>query len=707
MNTQVNDPLVQCLIGLSRHHGTATTVEALVSGLPLEAGLLTPRLFTRASQRVGLTSNLVQQQPSAIVGALLPAVILSETGQACLLMGWQDGRTSARVIFPELLDTSVDMSREALEAFSNGTAIICQPKFKFDERAPKKALAQDEHWFWSAVRRNLPIYRDVLIAAFFINLFALALPLFTMNVYDRVVPNHAVETLWTLAIGLLIVVIMDFTLRMMRSHFLDLASERIDVGVSAQIMERVLGSRLEHRPASVGTYAVNLRAFDSVRDFINSATITTLIDVPFALIFCAVIFWIAPMVLLPLVLGVVLVLGYVSLGRAKLQELSESTHRAGIQRNATLIESLVGLDTIKALGAESKTQRRWEEATAFLARTGVQLRMVSNSNMFVTAGATQLVTLFVVVTGVYLITEGELSMGGLIACSMLSGRVMAPVGQMAGMITQYQYAQISLGSVEQVMETPQERPESARFLSRERFNGDIEFKKVSFAYPGSEVPSLVDVSFKIKQGEKVAILGRVGSGKTTLQKLAMGLFQPTDGAVLVDGIDLRQLDPAEFRKQVGYMPQDITLFHGTLRENIVLSHPYVNDAEILKAAEIANLTEFINRHPQGFDMMISERGDSLSGGQRRCVALSRAILNDPGLLLMDEPTGSMDHSTEMAVKQQLAQFIEGRTWIVVTHRNSLLEMVDRILVIDNGRIVADGPRASVVAALQQGKIGKA
>ena len=707
MNTQVNDPLVQCLIGLSRHHGTATTVEALVSGLPLEAGLLTPRLFTRASQRVGLTSNLVQQQPSAIVGALLPAVILSETGQACLLMGWQDGRTSARVIFPELLDTSVDMSREELEAFSNGTAIICQPKFKFDERAPKKALAQDEHWFWSAVRRNLPIYRDVLIAACFINRFALALPLFTMNVYDRVVPNHAVETLWTLAIGLLIVVIMDFTLRMMRSHFLDLASERIDVGVSAQIMERVLGSRLEHRPASVGTYAVNLRAFDSVRDFINSATITTLIDVPFALIFCAVIFWIAPMVLLPLVLGVVLVLGYVSLGRAKLQELSESTHRAGIQRNATLIESLVGLDTIKALGAESKTQRRWEEATAFLARTGVQLRMVSNSNMFVTAGATQLVTLFVVVTGVYLITEGELSMGGLIACSMLSGRVMAPVGQMAGMITQYQYAQISLGSVEQVMETPQERPESARFLSRERFNGDIEFKKVSFAYPGSEVPSLVDVSFKIKQGEKVAILGRVGSGKTTLQKLAMGLFQPTDGAVLVDGIDLRQLDPAEFRKQVGYMPQDITLFHGTLRENIVLSHPFVNDAEILKAAEIANLTEFINRHPQGFDMMISERGDSLSGGQRRCVALSRAILNDPGLMLMDEPTGSMDHSTEMAVKQQLAQFIEGRTWIVVTHRNSLLEMVDRILVIDNGRIVADGPRASVVAALQQGKIGKA
>ncbi len=707
MNEQVNDPLVQCLIVLSRHHGSSTTVEALVSGLPLDEGALTPRLFSRAAQRIGLTSNLVSKAPQSLAAGLLPAVILGQDSEACVLMGWNNDGSQARVIYPDLPETTVEVEGADLADFSSGKAIVCRPKFHFDERAPKKSLAAEEHWFWSAVRSNTPVYRDVLIAAFFINVFALALPLFTMNVYDRVVPNYAIETLWTLAIGLMVVVIMDFTLRIMRSHFLDLASERIDNGVSSQIMERVLGSRLEHRPASVGSYAVNLRAFDSVRDFINSATITALIDVPFAIIFCLVIFWIAPMVLLPLLGGVFVVLVYVSVGRGKLQDLSETTYRASVQRNATLIESLVGLDTIKALGAESKTQRRWEEATAYLARTGVQLRLVSNANQFVTASATQLVTLFVVVTGVYLISEGALSMGGLIACSMLSGRVMAPVGQLAGLITQFQYAQISLGSVEQVMETPQERPEGARFLSRERFNGDLEFKKVSFNYPNSEVPSLVDVSFKIRQGEKVAILGRVGSGKTTLQKLALGLFQPTEGAVLVDGIDLRQLDPAEFRKQVGYMPQDITLFHGTLKENIVLSHPFASDSDVLKAAEIANLTEFINRHPQGFDMMVSERGDSLSGGQRRCVALSRAILNDPGLILMDEPTGSMDHSTEMAVKQQLSEFIADRTWIVVTHKNSLLEMVDRILVIDNGRIVADGPRASVVAALQQGKIGKA
>ena len=707
MNTPNQDPLQRCLLALARHHGEATSAEALISGLPLEHGRLTPSLFARAAARANLTANVVNRWPAQVSEDLLPAVILSEAEQACVLMGWSADGEVAQVIYPDLPDAEVAVARADLEAFSNGSAILCKPKFKFDARAPKQALASEEHWFWSAVKKNLPVYRDVLVAAFFINVFALALPLFTMNVYDRVVPNYAVETLWTLAIGLLIVVVMDFTLRMMRSYFLDLASERIDRHVSADIMERVLGSRLEHRPSSVGSYAVNLRSFDSVRDFINSVSITTLIDLPFAVIFCAVIFWIAPMVLLPLLAGVVIVLVYVSVGRGKLRELSETTYRAGVQRNATLIESLVGLDTIKAMGAESKTQRRWEEATAFLARTGVQLRLVSNANQFVTAGTTQLVTLFVVVTGVYLITEGLLSMGGLIACTMLAGRVMAPVGQLAGLLTQFQYAQISLGSVDQIMETPQERPEGARFLSRETFGGEIEFKDVTFSYPGSEMPSLVDVSFKIKPGEKVAILGRVGSGKSTLQKLAMGLFQPSEGAVLIDGIDLRQLDPAEYRKQVGYMPQDLTLFHGTLRDNIVIAHPYASDSDVLKAAEQANLLEFVNRHPQGFGMTISERGDSLSGGQRRCVALARAVLGEPPVVLMDEPTGSMDHSTEVAVKSSLAAFIAGRTWIVVTHRNSLLEMVDRIIVIDNGKIVADGSRQSVITALQQGKIGKA
>ena len=318
-----------------------------------------------------------------------------------------------------------------------------------------------------------------------------------------------------------------------------------------------------------------------------------------------------------------------------------------------------------------------------------------------------MVTMFVIVAGVYLISAGELSMGGLIACTMLAGRIMAPIGQVAGLVTSYHNAEIALKSLAEVMAKPLERPEGAQFLSRERFSGDIEFKNVSFAYPGAEMESVSGVSFTIKAGEHVAILGRVGSGKSTLQKLAMGLYQPTEGAILVDGIDLRQLDPSELRSRVGYVPQDVTLFYGSLRDNILLGSPQSGDAALVRAAEIAGLAGFVNRHPQGFDMVVSERGDSLSGGQRKCVALARAVVSEPPILLMDEPTGSMDHSTESNVKTQLADYVKGRTWLVVTHRNSLLSLVDRIIVIDNGKLVADGPRESVMKALQQGQIGKA
>ncbi|QFU76904.1 type I secretion system permease/ATPase [Halioglobus maricola] len=703
----VDDPLLQCLLALCRYHGNASTAEAVMGGLPAHSGNLTPGLFERAASRVGLASRLVYRSPEEIEPALLPAVVLLNNERACLLLGWKKDGTFARVIYPELNESVVDVPREELLASSGDAVIVCRPRFKFDQRAPRTGTSERGHWFWDAMRANLPIYRDVLLAAFFINVFALALPLFTMNVYDRVVPNHAVETLWMLAAGVILVLIADITLRTMRGYFLDLASRRVDITLSAAIMEKVLGIRLENRPVSVGSYAVNLRSFETLRDFITSASVTTIIDIPFALIFIGVIAWIAWPVLIPIVIGLVIVLGFALSVQGKLKELAETTYRAGAMRNSTLIESLVGLDTIKAMGAESRTQRRWEETTSFLAHVAVQLRLLSTSAINVTQWSQQMVTMFVIVTGVYLITAGELSMGGLIACTMLSGRIMAPFGQTAGLITQYHNAEIALKTLDQVMDQPVERPPGAQFLSREMFRGEIEFKNVSFSYPGAEIESLSNVSFKVKPGEHVAILGRVGSGKSTLQKLAMGLYQPTEGSIMVDGIDLRQLDPTELRSRVGYVPQDVTLFYGSLRDNLTLANPQASDAALVRAVEIANLTGFVNRHPQGFDMLVGERGDSLSGGQRKSVALARGVINESPILLMDEPTGSMDHSTESAVKNKLAEFVDGRTWLVVTHRNSLLEMVDRIIVIDNGKLVADGPRESVVQALQQGKIGKA
>lgn len=351
-------------------------------------------------------------------------------------------------------------------------------------------------------------------------------------------------------------------------------------------------------------------------------------------------------------------------------------------------------------------QARWEKSAAFLARVSAQLRLLSSSALNGSASIQQLVSVLVVVVGVYLIGERMLSMGGLIACTMLASRAMAPIGQVTGLLTQYHNASTALTSLNTIMERPVERPDDANFVSRSGFRGDIEFKDVVFQYPGQETQALRGVSLRLKAGERVAILGRIGSGKTTLQKLILGLYRPTGGAVLIDGIDMRQLDPAELRRAVGYVPQDITLFFGSLRDNLTIASPHADDAAILRAAHVGAIDEFVNAHPMGFDMPVGERGESLSGGQRQGVAIARAMINDPPILLLDEPTGSMDHSSEEEIKRRLAVAGEGKTMIVITHRTSLLDLVDRIIVIDGGRIVADGPKAQVVEALRQGRIGR-
>lgn len=690
-----------------RAHGGTLSRPAAVDGLPLVNNRLTPSLFQRAAKRAGLTSKVTQTSLDKLNPALFPVVLLLKGQEACVLLGWKDDGQTARLIFPELSEAEGLLPLAELAARYDGHAIFARPKFHFDARTPEVGRVTHRHWFWGTVADNAPVYRDVLLAAFMINLFALALPLFSMNVYDRVVPNHAIETLWMLTVGVAILMVADLALRTMRGYFLDLASSRVDVRLSAYIMERVLGLRLENRPLSAGSFASNLRSFETVRDFITSATVTAFIDVPFALIFIVVIGWISWPLILPIVVGMLLVLAYALTVHSKMHELSETTYRASAMRNATLVESLVGLEAIKALGAESVMQRKWEMSANFLSRVGAQLRLLSASTINVATWTQQLVNVAVIVVGVYLISQGDLTLGGLIACSMLSSRAMAPIGQVAGLLTQYHNAATALKSLDSILQQPVERPADSNFVTRQHFTGDIEFKDVNFSYPAQDHTALRNVSLKIRAGEHVAILGRVGSGKTTLEKLILGLYLPTSGAVLVDGIDLRQLDPAELRRNIGYVPQDVTLFYGSLRDNLTISSSTADDAAVLRAAQVGGIIDFVNSHPKGFDMTVGERGESLSGGQRQAVAIARAAISDPPILLMDEPTGSMDHSSEEEIKHQLSTFAAGKTMIVVTHRTSLLDLVDRIIVIDAGKIVADGPKAQVVEALRQGRIGKA
>jgi ATP-binding cassette, subfamily C, bacterial LapB len=696
------DPLLEALVYIARALGRQVSREGLTAGLPLENGRLQPSLIARAADRAGLESRIVACDIEALPEDGLPAILLLEDSAACVLLSRDGQRT--RIVDAEGIEQDHDLA--GLSRRYIGTSIVLRTAFSFDERAPELHQHAQKHWFWGALRENLPLYRDVLIAAGMINLFALGLPLFTMNVYDRVVPNRAIETLWMLAIGLIIVLLADFALRSMRGFFLDLASKRIDIKLSAFIMERVLGLRMEERPASVGSLAANLRSFETVRDFITSATVTAIIDLPFALLFLIVIGWIAWPMLVPIVLAMIVVLGYAVTVGSRMHQLAETTYRAGAMRNATLIESLVGLESVKALGAEGVMQQRWERTAAFLAQTGAQLRLLAASTVNGAMAAQQITSVSVIVIGVYLISAAELSMGGLIACSMLAARAMAPMGQVAGLMTQYHNALTALSALDQIMAKPVERPKGAHFLSRQTFKGDIEFRDVAFSYPNTEMNALRGVNFRIKAGEKVAILGRTGSGKSTLLRLMLGLYRPTSGAVLIDGIDLRQLDPGELRRNVGYVPQDVMLFYGSLRDNITIGAAHAEDADIVRATEIANIAEFVNLHPKGIDMLVGERGESLSGGQREGVAIARAVINDPVILLLDEPTGSMDHSGEEAVKLKLRDYAADRTVVIITHRTSLLDIVDRIIVTDHGKIVADGPKAAVVEALRQGRIGR-
>lgn len=702
-----HDPLLDCLVELTRIHGRPSTRAALVAGLPLEKGSLSPSLFGRAAGRAGLSAKVIRRSLDRIDDLLLPAVLLLANEEACVLLGWDASGQTARLLFPETGQGSVQISREALAERYAGIAIFARPHFRFDRRTPQVGDVKLRHWFWGALADQWLIYRDVLGAALLINMMALAMPLFTMNVYDRVVPNRAIETLWMLALGVFLVIGVDMALRSLRGYFLDLASARIDMQLSAKIMERVLGVRMEARPAAVGAFSSNLRSFESVRDFITSASVTAFIDLPFALLFVLVIAIIAWQLIIPVLLAIVLVIVYAYVLQHKMHALSESTYRASALRNATLIESLTALETIKTQGAEGVMQSKWEKSVAFVSRVNNQMRFLSAAATTGAMEIQQIVNVVVVIAGVYLIGDGKLSMGGLIACTMLTSRAIAPLGQMVGLLMQYHNAKVALGSLERVMQNPVERPADASFVHRPELKGNIEFQDVAFNYPNSQVAALKGLNCRINAGEKVVVIGRIGSGKTTLQKLLLGLYQPTAGAVSVDGVDLRQLDPADLRRNIGYVAQDVTLFYGTLRDNIAIGAPYAEDSAIVAAAEAGGLTEFVNRHPDGFDMMIGERGDSLSGGQRQGVAIARAFLMDPPILLLDEPTSAMDFTSEQQFKERLRQMAAHKTVLIVTHRNSLLDLATRVIVVDEGHIVADGPRDQVIQALQSGRVGRA
>lgn len=701
----VDDPLLKCLVLLTRFYNHPFSEETLSAGLPLVDSKLTPALFERAAERAGLSAKVANRELEKISRLVLPVVVLLHGGRACILKTVTP-QGGCQIVDPDsggVLETTLS----ELQKEYTGHVILVRQQLQFDSRTEHSAVPRVEHWFWGVVRLAWPMYAEVLVASFLINLFALVMPLFIMNVYDRVVPNDTTETLWALAIGVVIVLVFDFGMRMLRSYLVDIAGKRIDVILSANIFEKAMGLRMEARPASVGSFASNIHEFEAFREFITSATITALIDLPFVVIFIVVLLWIGGWVgIVPLLAVPLIILIGISLQR-QLAGIIQMTFRYAAQKQGLLIESIGAMETIKSLSGEGALQRKWEQLVGTGARLGIKARTLSSAIVNMSVSVQQLASVGVIVVGVYLIAERELTIGALVACTILTSRALAPLGQVAGLMTRYHQSVQALSTLHNIMQLPVERPPNKSFVHRPVIRGEVEFRNVTFSYPGQQTPALSNVSFKIGVGERVGLIGRIGSGKSTVEKLVLALYKPSSGSILIDGVDINQIDPATLRKNIGYVPQDVVLFYGTVKENILFSAPYAEDAAMLRAAEIAGVTEFVHPAAQGFDLRIGERGEGLSGGQRQTVAIARALLLDPPVLIMDEPTNALDNRSEENFKAKLDKALAGKTFMLVTHRASLLTLVPRLIVLDNGRVVADGPKEQVMQALSGGKISVA
>jgi ATP-binding cassette subfamily C protein LapB len=706
------DPLLECLVIFTKLHHRPFSAESLTAGLPLKKDQTTPELFSldnakanfsRAAKRAGFTSKLLKRSLEEIPPMVLPVILILRDQKACILESIDFDNHQAKIILPEMPDGEEWIDLETLNQQYLGFTFYVKKEHRYESAYKKLIDTHDKHWFWDTIKLSKNIYRDVLIASVVINIFVLAAPLFTMNVYDRVVPNSAIETMWVLAIGIIVVYFLDMVLKLMRTYFLEIAGKKSDVIMSSILFEKVMNLKMAVRPKSVGSFASNLKEFESIRAFFTSSTVSTIIDLPFIAIFLAVTYYISgPIVIIPILIMCLIVI-YSLLVRKPLQQSVESTYAAAAQKNAILIESLNNLETIKILGTGGHAQYHWEEASGEIANRGLKSRLLSASITTVTSFVIQLNTVIVLIVGVYMIDEMTLTMGGLIATVILTSRAISPMGQVAALLSNYEQTKTAYNSINDIMDLPVERPEGKQFLNRELVNGKIVFDNVVFTYPEEERETLKGISFTINPGESVGIIGRIGSGKSTIQKLLMNLYQPDSGTILIDDVDISQIDPADLRKQISYVPQEVTLFQGTLRDNIVYKQPNATDEAILRAAHLGLIDQFVNQHPKGFDMNVGEQGYGLSGGQKQGVTIARAFINKTPMIFLDEPSNSMDNSSEKLLIERLKDVMADKTTIVVTHKTSLMSLVDRLILIDNGKIVMDGNKSDVLDALAKGK----
>ena len=699
------DPLLECLVFITGFFGRAKSGDSIRSGLPYDKAGMGPSLFCEAAEKLGLKARVVRRESlRRIPAAVLPCLVTFSDGYAVVLTGMDEQEGWAKIFIPESRAVK-QVTIESLEKDYSGYAIFCHPRAEFHDSS---LAAEDKdpakHWFWGLVRENLGIYGMVILASVFINIFALASPIVMMNVYDRVLPNNAIETGWALGIGAFIVFGFDFVFRTLRGYLIDFAGRRIEIRAGRRIYDQLLDIRLSERPPSSGAFANMLRDFDAVREFITSATVTAFVDLPFTLIFLFVIYQLGGGLAFVLV-ALMLAVGIAGLLiQTRLKHRVRQATKSSETKHGLLVETIQGLETIKTLGADGRFRARYENYAGESADKSRDSRYLSSLGVNIAMFVQQTSSITVILFGMYMVQEGTLTVGALIATVILSGRAIAPIGQLANLMTRYHQAGGALNTLNGIMSRPVERPADQEFLYRPDLEGRIVFDQVSFAYPGAPTAVLNNVSFEIRPGERVGIIGRIGSGKSTIARLLMKLYEPQQGSVLFDGTDIRQIDPADLRRSVAYIAQDVILFNGSVRENMTAGFPRASEEQVLAVARATGVHDFVSLHPLGYDAPVGELGQFLSGGQRQAVALARSMIGNPDIILCDEPTNSMDTQAERLFCDYMRDHLHGRTFIMITHKHSMLSMVDRLILMHQGKVIMDAPRDEVIAALQSGKI---
>ena len=698
-----SDPLLDSLVLLTEHFGNPCSADALSAGLPLTGTNLTPELLPQAASRAGLSAKLVRKGLNELPSMLLPCILMLKDKKAIVLQELDIESNKAIVSLPET-GGEEQLTIEELESSFVGYLFLIKQQYRGDRNFDVHIDDSKEHWLWQKIKNTSSIYRDVIIASVMVNIFALVSPLFVMNIYDKVVPNLAFESLWVLAIGAGIAYVFDFILKQLRGYLIDVAGKKIDIEVSSKLFAKVIGMPLEKRSPSVGGMAKQLGEFDNVREFLSSATISALVDLPFALLFMFCIWLVAGDLVMFPILASVLIIGYTLLNQAKLKKAIEETNKFSSLRHGHLIECLSTLESIKANGAEGIVQNAWQQMIGHTSTWLLKSKVITNSVLNFASFMVQISVVAVVVLGVYRVSDNLISMGGIIAAVMLTSRAISPIAKLAGLMTRSNQTISALKQLDSLMEQEGEFEDKAHLVSRTKLSGHINAENISFTYPHADIESLQKMSVNIKQGERIAIVGHNGSGKTTLAKLLLGLYQPTKGTIQFDGLNHQQIHPSDLRRNVGYLPQDIVLFHGTIRENILFGTRQVTEYQLIRAVQLSGVNVFTDHNSQGLDQQVGESGSALSRGQRQSIVLARAILNSPQILLLDEPTASLDSRAEKQFIKSIHATAKDRTMLLITHKMDLLKLVDRILVLDKGKLIIDGPKDSVLMQLKSGKL---